>query len=140
MQKMWWSMGSQRVWHNWATFTHSLIFSYYSCYVYKISIMIVPLYSLEQQILFSPPDTSTTEWCFCFGPASSLFLKLFLHSSLVPYWTPTHLGSLSSGVISFCLFSVFMEFLRQEYWRGLPFPLWLDYISWIEAYLNECVN
>ena len=87
-----WSMGSQRVRHNWATFTHSLIFSYYSCYVYKISIMIVPLYSLEQQILFSPPDTSTTECHFCFGPAFSFFLELFLCSFQVAYWTSTNLG------------------------------------------------
>ena len=48
-------------------------------------------------------------------------LELFLCSSLVAYWTPTNLGDLSSSVISFHLFILFMGFLRQEYWSGLSF-------------------
>ena len=32
--------------------------------------------SLQHQTLLSPPDTSTTEHHFCFGPASSFFLEL----------------------------------------------------------------
>ena len=58
-----------------------------------ISIVIVPLYSLEHQILFSPPDTSTTGCHFCFGPAFSFFLELFLCSSQVVYWISTNLGT-----------------------------------------------
>ena len=42
--------------------------------------------SLQHQTLLSPPDTSTTEHCVCFGPATSFFLELFviaLCSSLI---------------------------------------------------------
>ena len=59
---------------------------------------------------------------FLFGFISSLFLKLFLHSSPVAYWAPTDLGTSSFSIISFCLFILFMGFSRQEYWSGLPFP------------------
>ena len=38
------------------------------------------------------------------------------------------LGSSSSSVISFCLFILFMRFLQQEYWKGLPFPPPVDHI------------
>ena len=41
---------------------------------------------LEHQTLLSPPDTSTTDHRFCFGPATSFFLELLiiiLHSSPV---------------------------------------------------------
>ena len=38
------------------------------------------------------------------------------------YWMSSDLGGSSSSVISFCLFILFMRFLRQEYWSGLPFP------------------
>ena len=34
------------------------------------------------------PVASTSEWCFCFGSASSFLLELFLHSSPGEYWTP----------------------------------------------------
>ena len=73
-------------------------------------------------------DTSTAKHCFCFGPASSLFLELFLHSSPEVYWTPSNLGSSSSGVISFCLVILFMGFSRGEYWSGLPFPSPVDHV------------
>ena len=46
-------------------------------------------YSLQYWTLPSPPDTSTTEWCFSFGPVSSFFLELFLHYSPVAYWSQT---------------------------------------------------
>ena len=74
--------------------------------------------------------------CVCFGSPSSFFPELFLHSSLVAYWKPTNLGSSSfrwtlswkvqdrNFVISFC---IFMEFSRQEYWSGLPFPSSMDH-------------
>ena len=66
--------------------------------------------------------------CFCFGSVSSFFLKLFLHTSPVAYWTPTNLGSSSFSVLPFCLFILFMGFSRQEYWSGLPFPSPVDHI------------
>ena len=67
--------------------------------------------SLQNQTLLSPPDTSTTEHRFHFGPVTSFFLEVLviaLQSSAVAYWTPSNLGGLSSGVISFCLFILFM--------------------------------
>ena len=84
--------------------------------------------SLQHQALLSPPDTSTTEHCFCFGPVASLFLGLLvvvLHSSPVAYWTPSDLEDSYSGDISFWLF---MGFSWQEYWSGLPSPPSVDYI------------
>ena len=89
--------------------------------------------SLEHGILLSPPDTSTTECRFRFGPAASFILELLiaLRSSPVAYWTPSILGGSSFGVISFCLFILFMGFWWQEYWSGLPFPPPVDHI-WSE--------
>ena len=39
--------------------------------------------------VLTPPDTSTTECHFCFGPVPSFFLELLLHSSPVAYLTST---------------------------------------------------
>ena len=72
--------------------------------------------------------TTTTDHLFCFGPASSFFLELFLCSSPVVCWKPSHLEGSSSGVTSFCLFILFMAFLRQEHWSGLPFPPPVDHV------------
>ena len=58
----------------------------------------------------------------------SFFLELFLHSSPVAYWAPTTLWSSSFGVLSFCIFILFMGFSRQEYWSGLPFPSLVNHI------------
>ena len=84
--------------------------------------------SLQHRTLLLPPGTFTIEHHFQFGPASSFFLELFLHSSLVAYWTPSDPGGSSYGVISFCLFILFMGFLRQEYWSSLPFLSPVDHI------------
>ena len=84
--------------------------------------------SLQHQTLRSSPLTSTTGCCFCFGSVSSLFLELFLPWSPVAYWAPTDLGNSSCSVLSFYLFILFMEFSRQEYWSGLPFPSPVDHI------------
>ena len=81
--------------------------------------------SLEHQTLLSSSHTSTAEHRLSFGPASSFFLELLvtaLHSSPVAYWTTSQLGSSSFSVISFRLFILFMGFLQQGYWSGLPFP------------------
>ena len=50
--------------------------------------------SLQHWSLLSPPDTSTAECQLCSGSASSFFLELFLHFSLVAFWTPTNLVGL----------------------------------------------
>ena len=84
--------------------------------------------SLQNWILLLSPVTSTTEHCFCFGSIPSFFLELFLHWSPVAYWAPTDLGSSSFGILSFCLFLLFMGFSRQEYWSGLPFPSPVDHV------------
>ena len=49
-------------------------------------------------------------------------------SSPVAYWAPTDFGSSSFSILSFCLFILFMGFLRQEYCSGLPFPSPVDHI------------
>ena len=82
--------------------------------------------SLQHQTLLPSPVTSTIGQCFLFGSVSSFFLVLFLHSSSVAYWAPTNLGSSPFSVISFCLFTLFMGFSRQEYWSGWPFPSPVD--------------
>ena len=84
--------------------------------------------SLQHQTLLPSPVTSTAACCFCFGSISSFFLELFLQWSLVAYWACTDLGSSSFSVLTFCLFILFMEFSRQEYWSGLPFPSPVDHV------------
>ena len=52
----------------------------------------------------SPPDTSTTECHFCFGPATSFFLELLvivLHSSCLPVFLSSVLGILQPGGLIF---------------------------------------
>ena len=68
---------------------------------------------------------------FRFGPATSFCLELLviaLNSYPVAYWTPSDLGGSSSSVISFCLFILFMEFSKQEYWSEFPFPPPVDHV------------
>ena len=85
-------------------------------------------YSLQHRTLLLLPVTSTAGYCFCFGSIPSFFLELFLHWSPVAYWAPTDLGSSTFSILSFCLFILFMEFSRQEYWNGLPFPSPVDHV------------
>ena len=82
---------------------------------------------LQHQTLLSPSNTSTTNHHFCFSPAYSFSLELFLCSSPVAHWTPTDVEGSSSGVISFCLFILF-RVLRAEYRSVLPFPSLVDHI------------
>ena len=84
--------------------------------------------SLQHQTLLPSQVTSPTGCCFCFGSMSSFFLELFLHWSPVEFCAPTDLGNSSFSVIPFCLFLLFMEFSKQEYWNGLPFPSPVDHI------------
>ena len=101
--------------------------------------------SLQHRTLLQSPVIPTAECCFHFGSASSFLLELFLHSSPVTYWAPTDLGRSSFSVISFCLFLLFMGFLRQECWSGFPFLSPGDHIlsevstmthlSWVAQYI-----
>ena len=75
----------------------------------------------------SPSDTSTGEHGFCFGPASSFFLELFLCSSLVAYWT-LWLGRVIFWCHIFFPFYTVYGFLRWEYSSGLLFPSRVDHI------------
>ena len=84
--------------------------------------------SLQHQTLLPSPATSITECCFCFGSICSFFLELFLHWSPVAYWAPTDVENSSFSVLCFCLFTLFMEFSRQEYWCHVPFPSPLGHI------------
>ena len=63
--------------------------------------------SLQHQILVLSPNTYTTEYHFCFGPATSFFMGLLvvlLCSSPVAYWTPSDLGEL---IFQCCIFFSF---------------------------------
>ena len=51
---------------------------------------------------------------------------LLFPSSILDTFQPG--GSSSSSVISFCLFILFMGFLQEEYWSGLPFPPPVDHV------------
>ena len=66
--------------------------------------------SLQYRTLLSPPDTSTTEHCFCFGSATSFFLELLViapSSSLVAYWTPSDPGRGGELIFWCCVFLLF---------------------------------
>ena len=83
---------------------------------------------LPHWTLLPSPVTSTAGHCFRFGSASSFFQELFLHSFSRAYWAPMNLENSSFSVISFCLFILFMGFLRQEYWSSLPFLFPVDHV------------
>ena len=97
--------------------------------------------SLQHWTLDSPPDTPAAECHFCFGPATSFFLEqllvITLHSSPVTHFTLSDLGASSSGVISFCLFILFMGFSQQEYYSGFPFPFPVDHVL-SEHFIMTC--
>ena len=88
--------------------------------------------SLQRWTLLSMPDTSTTECCFCFVPASLFLLELLVISILSfpgTYRAPSDLGA-SFWCRIFCLSTLFMlmRFSWQEYWCGLPIPSPVDHI------------
>ena len=88
------------------------------------------------------PNLPVTPSHFWFGSASSFFMELFLHSSLVAYWSPTDLGISSFSVISFWLFILFMGFSRQEYSPRNPLIHFLSvyiFLFWI-FYINGTVQ
>ena len=81
--------------------------SVYSCHLFLISLLlrsllflsfIVPILAWNVLLISSVflTNTSTIEWCFCFGPAASFFLEVLiipLCFSPVAYWTPSDLGA-----------------------------------------------
>ena len=84
--------------------------------------------SLQHWKSCSSPDTSATESCFHFGPATSFFLGLLvvaLHSSRVEYWIPSDLGD-SSFAVTFFVFLYSPWAPQQACWSGLPFPPPMD--------------
>ena len=79
--------------------------------------------SLQHQTSLSSPDASTVRCHFRFilsGVVGNRPL-LFPSSLLYTFW----LWGLSSGVISFCFFLLFMGFSQEGYWSGVPH----DFIS-----------
>ena len=72
--------------------------------------------------LENPMDRGTWQATFYGAAKSWTRISMWACTSPVAFWTLSSLGSLSSSVISFCLFMLFMGFLRQECWRELPFP------------------
>ena len=91
-------------------------------------------FQVHRQVLFFIASDFTSiishihNWALFLLWLHLFFLELFLYSSPVAYWVPTELGSSSFSVISFCLFILFMGFLREEYWSGLPFPSPVDHV------------
>ena len=78
--------------------------------------------SLQFQTVLSPPDTPMTGRHFHFGPGSSFFLELLattFHSSPVAHG---QLPTWGAYLPVLHLLILFMGFLRQEYWSGLPLP------------------
>ena len=62
------------------------------------------------------------------GIVSSLVQSLFILFGNISQFFPSNILNtywsvgLSFSVLSFCLFTLFMGFSRQEYWRDLPIP------------------
>ena len=77
--------------------------------------------SLKHQTLLLSPVTSTTGCYFCFGSVSSLFLKLFLHSSPGAYWAPSVLRS-SYFSHTFLPFHTVHRVLKARILKGLAIP------------------
>ena len=81
--------------------------------------------SLHRPSLLSPLDTSTTEYRFCFGLASSFFLELFLCSSPVAYWTT---GGLLFWYHIFLLFHTVHGVLEPRILEWFAFPPPVDHV------------
>ena len=81
--------------------------------------------SLQYRTLLSPPDTSTTEHFFLFGPATSFFLEDF---SALPQWHTGHLPTWEAHVLVSYLF-VHSHFLWGSHGQNTgvvchSFPQW----------------
>ena len=93
--------------------------------------------SLQHWTLLSPPDISRTEHRFCFGPATSFFLELFLHSSLVAYWTPSDPGGLILRCHIFLPFHIVHGILMERIleWLAISFS---DGPHFVRTFHSDC--
>ena len=79
---------------------------------------------------------SLQHWTFLLSPVTSQLGVVFpLALSPHSFWSYFSIdlqcltGHLPAwGILSYCLFILFMGFSRQEYWSGLPFPSPVDHI------------
>ena len=79
---------------------------------------------------------SLQHWTFLLSPVTSQLGVVFpLALSPHSFWSYFSIdlqcltGHLPAwGILSFCLFILFMGFSRQEYWSGFPFPSPVDHI------------
>ena len=84
-------------------------------------------FHLKHQNLLLPPDTSTIEYHFGFGPVASFFLKslvIALHVSPVAYWIPSDWGAHHI----FLPFHTIHGVPLVGIWSGLPFLPSVDHI------------
>ena len=91
-------------------------------------------YSLQHQTLLAPPDISTTEHHFHFGPASFILSgaisPLFLSSILDTYWPGVGFGLIFQCHI-FLPFHTVHGVLKARILKCLPFPSPVDHV-WSE--------
>ena len=81
--------------------------------------------SLQHPILLSSPLTVVSALAQPFHPGAIGNSPPLLP---VAYWTPSHLGDSSFGVISFWPFILFVRFSQPVYWDDLPFPPPVDHV------------
>ena len=92
----------------------------------------VPYFSVQYQTLLSPPGISTERIMHINWALFPLWPNHFILSGAIsncPLVFPrsildtSNLVASSSGVLSFCLFILFVRFSHQEYWSGFHFLL-----------------
>ena len=88
----------------------------------------IALYSIR--LYFHPSSHPQLGVVFALALSLHSFWSSFttLLSGQVAYWAPNDQGNSSFSVLSFSLFILFMQFSRQEYWSGLPFPSLVDHV------------
>ena len=103
--------------------------------------------TLSAIAFWSPPDTSTTERHFRFGPAASFFLELLVIalcsscSCPVSCWTHSDLGLGCGGALMgyhiFLPLHTVHGVLWQEYWEEFPFPPpWNNFVRTLHYVLS----
>ena len=103
------------------TFFHLLFdhFQFTLTWTY-LSRFLCNLYSIE--LYFHLQSHTQLGVVFWFGSASSVFLELLVHSSLVAYWAPNNLGCSSFRVIVFLPFDTFHGLLETRILKGFAIP------------------
>ena len=93
----------------------------------------MPYCSSPHLTLLLPPDTSATGHNFCFESASSFFLKLFLCSSPVAYWTTSSLGLKFQCQIFLPFYTVNGVLkARLLMWFGISFSSGPRFVRWLK--------